>query len=72
MTVYARGHPWRGRLLWGWMLEVPLLTIAGLMFRIRSATVPSGGITFTLCTLISVSVAFVGDASTRADIVDQQ
>lgn len=52
---------WRSILVWGWMLDAALLTMAGLMFRIGSVTAPSGPTALILCTV----VGFGGAAAMR-------
>lgn len=57
---------WRSILVWGWMLDATLLTLAGLMFRIQSSSTPSSVTTLALCTLVAFGIAWgwrdAGDA----------
>ena len=49
---------WRAIVVWGWMLDAAMLTMAGLMFRIVSSTTPSGTVVFALLTLVAFGAAW--------------
>ncbi len=49
---------WRSILVWGWMLDATLLTLAGLMFRVSAPTAPSGPTAFVLCTVVGFGGAW--------------
>lgn len=58
---------WRSVLVWGWMLDATLLTLAGLMFRVSSSSAPSGVTALTLCTVVGFGGAWALRDSSESD-----
>lgn len=57
-TEILRRPRWRSVLVWGWMLDATLLTIAGLMFRVSSAAAPAGPTALVLCSVVGFGAAW--------------